>query len=1686
MQKKIFLVVALLCHLLSNGFAQNQYPDAETQLSDMLSLLDMGTITNNTGILADRMPRYADMGLLRGKYLSDSTRLSLEPYELLYGQLRQAYIIPTVLPAADSLVRLIKGVKLSPVVHLSLSAFKYQRLKPYALSNGLITYDGQRFQDVVDPRESPYMMDTLVISTANKPSYDTTTVPFILKDNFTFTNLNISTIQVDFGNGSGYQTIAYNQLQYITYPDTGQYAINVKVTLATNEVLLSGAYIEIVEPIANNVRSEHIVESRMTGTYNSSPDGYLHIGTTTVLPFPFPQNPIPATGVEIFYWYNMNECMDSKIRKPLIIIEGFDPLNKYGSSGVIDKNTSNPIGLLDKDYDLNKPLKDLINEQNYDLFYINFVDSKISIIDNAAFVKQAIEWINAQKHLNGSNEKNIVIGASMGGLVGKWALREFELNNQDHEAELFISFDSPMRGANIPLALQALPLALGKRKILGVLELNDVNGVLETGLNTITSKAARQMMYYYLGDCKDGCTPAALSVEHDEFYNALDARGELTVPYVAMSNGALDGTGMMFGAGAELINASQIDWWIKAIEHVLLGIFSLDVEVKGWALPGKILNSSLNKIAVHTFEFPSFLGIPLVSSSETITLANSGYITYDNAPGGLRTFDEVEGEKVSNKVGWNFKSFCFIPTISSLDLRNVTNPFASGLTNIAGTIASSASQVRAYQGSTTSSTQYEEFQKNQQHVTFNNTLATFLLGNIIKYELNVSVLNNRTYNFGISNYSNTYPNGTILSTSHIIKKNITISNTGKLWINRDDKIDFTDIASNPPNNNPKFFDVLLGTDFCTAAPTTVTITNGGQIYIGHQAVKNTGSLVIPDRTKLVIDNGGIVTIDDLSNIIVLKGGTIEIKAGGRLLIKGDGRLTIDKEGTLLIHDGADIELEKAMTSPTLVQEPVGSIINLQGRLFLVEGRIVLKGNGFMRIGENHEIKSGTGFVTFEALDRNHVGYRVDKSISLNLYDLNIKNTQFYLNEHIHFFSKSFDIRGAKLKAEVGQITTSDDKVFPFGGGNFIAKNALTSSINNTIIEDVSIIVDGINGGSQAGLFINTVTSTTKRREYNLRVSNVPVVSMSWNSFSTTPPDLIPFATIYPISKIGAKLENVGRCKIVNNIFQDFKVENGVDNKSNAGVQSEFAGIYCENSPALTITENSLVNNCKHGILSKEAVNIVMDHSTISSCIFGIKMYGNVSSGLVKMMCSSLIENQIGINGIDITLAIDGIINQQNSTMIPQNIFIATTGTNRHFSIQYIKKNETSILARRNYWENPLRYFFKNESGQNVTLDQSLPGDGSCGGINFTNCTEASPVFPITQSGIPQEYYNGFCINTNTCSGYPIMEKYWRGYNCLINGDIEDAIAHFRPLAEESYGAMNFGQNSYCPYMLKEARAWVAGYDQYIGTAIQFVFDSTACLLKWSTPQATANYSLQKKNNNGWTTVTSATNPYPINNNNNGTYRMHVTKNNCPYFDSDEVLALCDTLCIDLIRAVLNDTLITCTTFLPQTLNFNIKIDMRFYEQSDPIEYTITFPIVGTAGNNTNIIDVFAQYPYNLGYLMHWTVYIQCATCNQSCVSDSIVIMLPPLREFVSTKDDKTKVIKVYPNPFSNVVNIDLPNGNYAINIFDVNGKLLKEMQYDGANFVIDNSAIINGVYLLSIKDRNSGVLIYKSTLIKIN
>lgn len=373
-------------------------------------------------------------------------------------------------------------------------------------------------------------------------------------------------------------------------------------------------------------------------------------------------SPLLGSGeYKIFY-----DNIDGELDKPIFFVDGFDPNDS--------RKISDMYNLLDFG-NSGDNLADIIRDEGYDLVVLNFPNDYPSPTDgtiikggadyiqrNAYVLVELINTINGIKEVDA--EQSVIIGPSMGGLISRYALAYMEDQSLDHDMRLYLSFDAPHLGANVPIGVQYTFNYL----VNGDPGLTDLEPVVSGLLN---SAAAKQMLIdHYLGHVdgsgveQDGSihTPKGAPNYRDAFQTELDAMGfPQNSRNIAISNGS--GMSQMTGSpGMELIN------------HVFNIATGTDATIDIHFTPLTSQNITVSGIDITFFSIP----ISSYSASAESTALSDGI---DSAPGGLfdlYSFDDGSNPLVTEFVtNLNSQYFNFIPTLSSLAISSELNWYAA-------------------------------------------------------------------------------------------------------------------------------------------------------------------------------------------------------------------------------------------------------------------------------------------------------------------------------------------------------------------------------------------------------------------------------------------------------------------------------------------------------------------------------------------------------------------------------------------------------------------------------------------------------------------------------------------------------------------------------------------------------------------------------------------------------------------------------------------------------------------------------------------------------------------------------------------------------------------------------------------------------------------------------------------------
>jgi pimeloyl-ACP methyl ester carboxylesterase len=429
----------------------------------------------------------------------------------------------------------------------------------------------------------------------------------------------------------------------------------------------------------------------------------------------------------IYYHTKSATDMDCErvLRKPIIFIDGFDAQNERPYSDIYKYEL---INIQNPSQNLGEELRKL----GYDLVILNFpmlgqkinkselLDTDLLIplaVNNGTVTpingrdggtdyieRNAFALVKLIQDLNGllpvgSTEQLRIVGPSMGGQIARYALAYMEHQqvlgtpNMNHNTRLYISFDSPHDGANIPISVSQTLDHFGN--FYG-------QQVAATFYNQkIRSKATRQLLIEQL----DGLNGTATF--YSTYYNALRNNGivankgwPVNCRKVGIASGSKNGT----------LNGIADNQAVSVLAYVALGQQAIHFNLR--TMPNyNNTNLSYNGFGkrgitamqygppptVHTYSNPCLDILKHTAYSETsfglfkiVRTWSTDYTTknmnargiMDIVPGGIfNAFEEIytafngvfNNTSSIKQVDWQpnlVKYHTFIPTISALAFKN--------------------------------------------------------------------------------------------------------------------------------------------------------------------------------------------------------------------------------------------------------------------------------------------------------------------------------------------------------------------------------------------------------------------------------------------------------------------------------------------------------------------------------------------------------------------------------------------------------------------------------------------------------------------------------------------------------------------------------------------------------------------------------------------------------------------------------------------------------------------------------------------------------------------------------------------------------------------------------------------------------------------------------------------------------
>jgi hypothetical protein len=474
-------------------------------------------------------------------------------------------------PAPSSLREIAKSGKAEGVIPLAIIDVAYQRQLPSDVAESRV-FAAAALRDYTHRGRS-------VFFSLGAKRYFTHDGPFPTE------------LAIDFADGRGFRRVRFGENVAVRYERLGFQEVRVRAFFA------DGTAREAAFPF------------QVRALQTPAPDDTLSV--TATIPY------LGDVGSGDAYVYLSDE--HSALTNPVVVIEGFDIEDNYDWEELYE--------LLNE-----QELLETLRGYGFDAVVLNFTAATDYLQRNAFVVVELIQEINA---LIPPPANLALVGASMGGLLSRYALAYMEGEGIEDNIRVFISFDAPQSGANIPLGLQYW--------------LDFFSGLSEQAsflLSRLDTPGARQMLVYHHTD------PPGPTGEADPlraaFLADLASVGSYpaSVRKVAVANGSGNAMDQGYAAGTQVIEYEYSSLLVDIIGNV-------------WAVPA----------GASQVIFDGLIDFILLPADE-MTVTVSGTLPYDSAPGGYRA---SMAQMDTTETGYGdivalHDNHCFIPTISALDL----------------------------------------------------------------------------------------------------------------------------------------------------------------------------------------------------------------------------------------------------------------------------------------------------------------------------------------------------------------------------------------------------------------------------------------------------------------------------------------------------------------------------------------------------------------------------------------------------------------------------------------------------------------------------------------------------------------------------------------------------------------------------------------------------------------------------------------------------------------------------------------------------------------------------------------------------------------------------------------------------------------------------------------------------------
>jgi hypothetical protein len=892
-----------------------------------------------------------------------------------------------------------------------------------------------------------------------------------------------------------------------------------------------------------------------------------------------------------------------------------------------------------------KAIRD-VRALGYDVLFVDFKYGAQDIFKNAKILEEVLDWVNAQSGVCGGN---IIVGASMGGQIAKICLADMEKRFKEHRSDLYVSFDSPHTGANIPLGIQALAyfskVALNNGRNWVALNQDAPKQLLTNNLTSLIHNGQLSWSGLNGGDMFKS-TPAPPNGNHlqlrQEYINKVKALGyPKSTRNVAIANGN--------GLGIQNLPNNGINLLDEAI-RVNVDILNIDgnaMQFKLFASPGNTMDfHSLHKrnktlgVEIVTNRFnngPSIAAgfVPDIDNNQWDKISmdirknpGASFLDMDHVPGGSRndlysikkifekefkslsdpSFASIQHDKTPS---WTPENTCFIPTVSELD---IDVPLGTNIENL----DAEKNNLTPFK-----KISYEKENNNLKHVEINSRVLDFLLTELNGVNTSYAQTNMPSIITGLYNMGGTRRN--LLSTN--------IFSGGRFLLNADLPIGNTGNLPTQKNYHP----------YLTCS-NIIEVNQNGRMELGDD-MDHFAQLSVLNNSKVKVNAGGLLWVRNKNSRINVE-GTVHFGNNSNIRISNGSSIVVQNGGSLIIEEGTLFQLwdgQQDDGNSRIIIQPGGNLI--------VNGTIQVDGNGYFEIMEGAQVVVNTPGFNFAGWKRDSRALLLHGGLVLNGKDLNISNAKVITKNAI-------EVKNTRDLTVTNVILTT-----PGSSDGIVSDNVLRNRVNQSyfsgFIAALTIgnlnhklgFIEVANSGfenNNIGLHLENISTTVTPRIKTckfvgnqaslagLLVDHIKTVYVGneteFSSFGSEAYQEGCFANAAILS-FGAKALTIG-----NTIFKENYLA------INGDPSDKFIG-----NPKNTYVGGGINNQCGNDIYK---TNIFCNGTTFENNHFAIATNGGYERssgvllpyGIVQLVCSKFSGNQVNVIGSDIFLAIDGELN----------------------------------------------------------------------------------------------------------------------------------------------------------------------------------------------------------------------------------------------------------------------------------------------------------------------------------------------------------------------------------------------------------------------------------------------------------